>query len=123
MNIKSIPCESEKIVYRHLLRLGVPTEMRGYKYLKTAIMLCLQNEEYIYATTKMLYPMVAKKYMTAPTSVERNIRTAVEHVCKNTSQEVLRKYFGNVWNTQKDKLTNRKFIGGLVEYIKMEVVK
>ena len=108
----------EVAVYRHLLDLGVPTEMRGYKYIKAAVMLCLQNGEYIHSTTTMLYPEIANQYATTPAAVERNIRRAIEHVCRNTSRKVLREYFGNV---QGDKLTNRRFIAGLVEYIKMEV--
>lgn len=111
---------SEEVIYRHLVHLGVPTEMRGYKQLKAAVMLCLQNEEYIYSTTKMLYPEIASQYMTTSAAVERNIRHAIEHVCRNTSRDVLREYFGNV---QNDKLNNRRFITGLVEYIKMEVAK
>lgn len=110
--------DEEILCYRHLVHLGVPTEMRGYKYLKAAIMLCLQNEEYIHSTTTVLYPMVANQYATTPAAVERGIRTAIEHVCRNTSRKVLKEYFGNA---QGDKLTNRRFIAGLVEYIKMEV--
>lgn len=108
----------EEVIYHHLLDLGVPTEMRGYKYIKAAVMLCLQNEEYIHSTTTMLYPEIANQYATTPAAVERNIRRAIEHVCRSTSRKVLREYFGNV---QGDKLTNRRFIAGLVEYIKMEV--
>lgn len=114
---------SEWVIYRCLVRLGVPTEMRGYKYLKTAIMLCLQNEEYIYSTMKMLYPAIANQCMTTPAAVERCIRHAIGYVCENTSRDILREYFGNVWNVQRDRLNNRKFIAGLVEYIKMEVVE
>ena len=110
--------DEEILCYRHLVHLGVPTEMRGYKYLKAAIMLCLQNEEYIHSTTTVLYPEIASQYATTPAAVERSIRTAIEHVCRGTPRKVLKEYFGNV---QGDKLTNRKFIAGLVEYIKMEV--
>ena len=110
--------DKEILCYRHLVHLGVPTEMRGYRYLKTAIMLCLENEEYIHSTTTMLYPEIANQYATTSAAVERNIRRAIEHVCRNTSRKVLKEYFGNV---QGDKLTNRRFIAGLVEYIKMEV--
>ena len=110
--------DEEILCYRHLVHLGVPTEMRGYRYLKAAIMLCLQNGEYIHSTTTVLYPEIANQYATTPAAVERNIRRAIEHVCRNTPRKVLKEYFGNV---QGDKLTNRKFIAGLVEYIKMEV--
>lgn len=110
--------DEEILCYRHLVHLGVPTEMRGYKYLKAAVMLCLQNGEYIHSTTTMLYPEIANQYATTPAAVERNIRRAIEHVCRDTPRKVLKEYFGNV---QGDKLTNRKFIAGLVEYIKMEV--
>ena len=109
---------SEVVVYRYLVNLGVPTEMRGYKYIKAAVMLCLQNGEYIHSTTTMLYPEIASQYETTPAAVERNIRRAIEHVCRSTPRKVLKEYFGNV---QGDKLTNRRFIAGLVEYIKMEV--
>ena len=110
--------DEEILCYRHLVHLGVPTEMRGYRYLKTAIMLCLENEEYIYSVTQKLYPEIASQYATTPAAVERSIRTAIEHVCRGTPRKVLKEYFGNV---QGDKFTNRKFIAGLVEYIKMEV--
>lgn len=113
----------EETIYQHLRHLGVPIEMRGYKYLKTAIMLCLQNEEYIYSTIKVLYPAIASKCMTTPAAVERDIRRAIEYVCRNTSRDILKEYFGNVWSVQRDKLNNRRFIAGLVEYIKMEVIK
>ena len=112
--------DREILCYRHLVHLGVPTEMRGYKYLKTAIMLCLENEAYIHSTTTVLYPMIANQYETTPAAVERNIRRAIEHVCRNTSRKVLKEYFGSV---QCDKLTNRRFIAGLVEYIKAESFK
>lgn len=112
--------DEEILCYRHLVHLGVPTEMRGYRYLKAATMLCLENEEYIHSTTTVLYPEIANQYETTPAAVERNIRRAIEHVCRNTSRKVLKEYFGNV---QGDKLTNRKFIAGLVEYIKMESSK
>ena len=108
----------EVAVYRHLLDLGVPTEKRGYKYIKAAVMKKKQNGEYIHSTTTMLYPEIANQYATTPAAVERNIRRAIEHVCRSTARKVLREYFGNV---QGDKLTNRRFIAGLVEYIKMEV--
>ena len=110
--------DEEILCYRHLVNLGVPTEMRGYKYLKAAVMLCLQNGGYIHSTTTMLYPEIANQYETTPAAVERNIRRAIEHVCRSTPRKVLKEYFGNV---QGDKLTNRRFIAGLVEYIKMEV--
>lgn len=113
--------DKEILCYRHLVHLGVPTEMRGYKYLKAAIMLCLQNGEYIYSTTKKLYPEIASQYATTPAAVERSIRHAIEHVCRSTPRKVLKEYFGNILNVQGDKLTNRRFIAGLVEYIKMEV--
>ena len=110
----------EEVIYRHLVNLGVPTEMRGYKYIKAAVMLCLQNGEYIHSTTTMLYPEIANQYETTPAAVERNIRRAIEHVCGSTPRKVLKEYFGNA---QGDKLTNRRFIAGLVEYIKMESFK
>lgn len=113
----------EETIYRYLRHLGVPMEMLGYTYLKTAIMLCLQNEEYIHYATKMLYPEIARLHGTTAVAVERSIRHAIEHVCKNTSRDILREYFGNVWSVQRDKLNNRRFIAGLVEYIKMEVIK
>lgn len=113
--------DEEVLCYRHLVNLGVPTEMRGYKYLKAAVMLCLQNGEYIHSTTQKLYPEIANQYATTPAAVERNIRRAIEHVCRSTPRKVLKEYFGNIWNVQGDRLTNRKFISGLVEYIKMEV--
>lgn len=72
--------ENEKDVERLLRSLGIGATYRGYRYLNYGIRLCLANEDYLLAVSKLLYPQIAKYFHTTSSSVERDIRTAVK-VC------------------------------------------
>ena len=72
--------ENEKAVERLLRSLGIGATYRGYRYLNYGIRLCLADEDYLLAVSKLLYPQIAKYFHTTSSSVERDIRTAVK-VC------------------------------------------
>ena len=72
--------ENEKDVERLLRSLGIGATYRGYRYLNYGIRLCLADEDYLLAVSKLLYPQIAKYFHTTSSSVERDIRTAVK-VC------------------------------------------
>lgn len=107
-------------IARMLRELGVPCNVRGYAYLKTAIEYVYENSEAIHRITKELYPAVAKLYNTTASRVERCIRLAVELCFDNSSTEVLRYFFGNQISYHKGKVTNSAFIACLVEHIHLE---
>lgn len=107
-------------IARMLRELGVPCNIRGYAYLKTAIEYVYENDEAIHRITKELYPAVAKLHNTTVSRAERAMRRAVELCFENCSPEELRYFFGNQISYHKGKVTNSAFIACLVEHIRLE---
>lgn len=112
---------NEVVVYQQLKHLGIPANLKGYRYLQVGIQLVLEEPELIDHMTKAFYPKVARICNTTTPRAERAIRHAIEYVYENTDPEVPAEYFGNTMNASSGKLTNSQFIAGVVEYIKMEV--
>ena len=100
--------------------LGVPAHIKGYQYLREAIILSVMNEDIINAVTKSLYPLLAKKYQTTPSRVERAIRHAIEVAWNRGEIAVHDKIFGYTVNSNKGKPTNSEFIALLADKIRLE---
>ncbi len=90
--------------------IGVPAHIKGYQYLREAIMLCVNDSEIMNSVTKLLYPTVAKKYNTTPSRVERAIRHAIEVAWDRGDVDVLSSYFGYTIQNTRGKPTNSEFI-------------
>ena len=110
----------EDRVIKVLHEIGVPAHLKGYKHVKSAIILVIKNAQYIEALTKWLYPTVAKEYGTTPSKVERTIRHAIEVAWERGDVEILKKYFGNTISVVKGKPTNGEFIAMIAEIIKQQ---
>ena len=95
--------------------IGVPAHIKGYQYLREAIILTIQDMDIINAVTKVLYPEVAKRYSTTPSRVERAIRHAIEVAWDRGDIEVLQKYFGYTVSNIKGKPTNSEFIAMIAD--------
>ena len=95
--------------------IGVPAHIKGYQYLREAIILTVNDMEMINAVTKVLYPEVAKKFDTTPSRVERAIRHAIEVAWDRGDIEVLQKYFGYTVSNIKGKPTNSEFIAMIAD--------
>ena len=100
--------------------LGVPAHIKGYQYLREAILMAVNNEEIINAVTKSLYPLLAKKYETTPSRVERAIRHAIEVAWNRGEIAVHDKIFGYTVNSNKGKPTNSEFIALIADKIRLE---
>lgn len=107
----------EEKVSKVLFELGVPHHIKGYAYIKQAVLKILEDESFRENITKWLYPDVAKVYYTTSSRVERAIRHAIEKVFKNTNFEVLDKYFGNSIDVCKEKVSNKQFLITIADYI------
>lgn len=103
-----------------LLKAGVPAHLKGYHYLKTGIALVLENPEKLHATTKILYPEIAKKHGTTSSRVERAIRHAVEYMFDHAAPDLIEELFGNTLPYRTGKPTNSHFIATLVERLEEE---
>ena len=102
-------------------QLGIPAHIKGYWYLRYALILCTENNEMITSVTKTLYPAVAAKFKTASSGVDSNIRRAIEIAWDNKNEEVLRQYFGKTVLTRTKKPTNAEFIASVSEMLRIRI--
>ena len=93
-----------------LHQIGVPAHIKGYHYLRDAIIMAIEEPEIINAVTKQLYPSVAKHYATTSSRVERAIRHAIEVAWDRGDVDVLTSYFGYTIHNTRGKPTNSEFI-------------
>ena len=100
--------------------IGVPAHIKGYQYLREAIMMSVQDMEMLNAITKLLYPTIAGKYQTTPSRVERAIRHAIEVAWSRGRMETLDALFGYTINTGKGKPTNSEFIALITDRLRLK---
>ncbi|MCI8304837.1 MAG: sporulation transcription factor Spo0A [Lawsonibacter sp.] len=100
--------------------VGVPAHIKGYQYLRRAIIIAVEDMDVINAVTKVLYPEVAKSFGTTPSRVERAIRHAIEVAWDRGDLETLQKYFGYTVSNAKGKPTNSEFIAMIADRIRLE---
>ena len=100
--------------------VGVPAHIKGYQYLREAILIAVDDMDVINAVTKVLYPAVAKKFGTTSSRVERAIRHAIEVAWDRGDLETLQKYFGYTVNGAKGKPTNSEFIALIADRLVLE---
>ena len=111
----------ELMVTEIIHQIGVPAHIKGYYYLRDAILLKLDANAKIESVTKQLYPTVAKKNGTIATRVERAIRHAIEVAWDRGDVEVLNSYFGYTIHNQRGKPTNSEFISMIADKIRLKV--
>lgn len=109
----------EAAVTEIIHEIGVPAHIKGYQYLREAIILTINDMDIINAVTKVLYPEVAKKFGTTPSRVERAIRHAIEVAWDRGDIEVLQKFFGYTVSNIKGKPTNSEFIAMIADCLSL----
>jgi len=100
--------------------IGVPAHIKGYQYLREAIMMSVREPAMISSITKVLYPTIAKRFQTTPSRVERAIRHAIEVAWSRGRMETLDALFGYTVNTGKGKPTNSEFIALIADRIRLK---
>jgi two-component system response regulator (stage 0 sporulation protein A) len=110
----------ESLVTEIIHEIGVPAHIKGYQYLREAIILTINDMDIINAVTKVLYPTVAKKYSTTPSRVERAIRHAIEVAWDRGDLETLQKFFGYTVSNIKGKPTNSEFIAMIADRLSLQ---
>jgi len=101
--------------------IGVPAHIKGYQYLREAIIMTVEDMDVINAVTKILYPEVAKKFGTTASRVERAIRHAIEVAWDRGDLETLQKYFGYTVSNAKGKPTNSEFIAMIADRLQLDM--
>ena len=110
----------EKDVTDMIHEIGVPAHIKGYQYLREAIMMSVEDVEMLNSITKILYPTIAKKFQTTSSRVERAIRHAIEVAWNRGRMETLDAMFGYTINTGKGKPTNSEFIALIADKIRLQ---
>lgn len=100
--------------------IGVPAHIKGYQYLRDAIMICVKDIEMLSSITKILYPEIAKKHKTTPSRVERAIRHAIEVAWSRGKMDTIDELFGYTVSNGKGKPTNSEFIALIADKIRLE---
>ena len=100
-------------------QIGIPAHVKGYQYIREAILMVVEDVSLLGAVTKELYPDIAKKYDTASSRVERGIRHAIELAWERGQKDMLKRIFGYSMNIERQKPTNSEFIAVLSDKLRM----
>lgn len=109
----------EKDVTDMIHEIGVPAHIKGYQYLREAIMMSVEDTEMLNSITKILYPTIAKKFQTTSSRVERAIRHAIEVAWSRGNMDTLDSLFGYTISVGKGKPTNSEFIALIADKIRL----
>ncbi len=110
----------EKDVTEMIHEIGVPAHIKGYQYLREAIMMSVEDVEMLNSITKVLYPTIAKRFQTTPSRVERAIRHGIEVAWARGRSETLEALFGYTISAGKGKPTNSEFIALIADRIRLQ---
>lgn len=116
---KMVIHDLEQDVTNMIHEIGVPAHIKGYQYLREAIMMSVEDPSMISSITKILYPTIAKRFQTTPSRVERAIRHAIEVAWSRGRMETLDALFGYTIDTGKGKPTNSEFIALIADRIRL----
>lgn len=116
---KEVIRDLEQDVTDMIHEIGVPAHIKGYQYLREAIMMSVEDPGMISSITKILYPTIAKRFQTTPSRVERAIRHAIEVAWNRGRMETLDALFGYTIDTGKGKPTNSEFIALIADRIRL----
>lgn len=117
--VEGVP-DIETQVTKIIHQIGVPAHIKGYQYLRTAILLTIKDSDIINSVTKVLYPSVAKKYATTTSRVERAIRHAIEVAWDRGDVDTLNAYFGYTIQNNRGKPTNSEFIAMIADNLRLK---
>ena len=122
MNVRRTDKNSiETMVTGIIHEIGVPAHIKGYQYLREAIIIAVNDMDVINAITKVLYPQVAKTFQTTPSRVERAIRHAIEVAWDRGDLDTLQRFFGYTVSNTKGKPTNSEFIALIADKLQLQL--
>jgi len=117
--IKARPVDVE--VTNIIREIGIPAHIKGYQYLRDAIMMIIEEMELLGAVTKVLYPRIADKYSTTPSRVERAIRHAIEVAWGRGNMDMINRLFSYTVKLEKGKPTNSEFMAMVADKLRLEM--
>lgn len=115
--VKHLDVEVTNIIHE----IGIPAHIKGYLYLREAILMVIHRVDLLSGVTKELYPAIATKYKTTPSRVERAIRHAIEVAWSRGNVDVINAIFGHTVNRDRGKPTNSEFIAMVADKLRMQM--
>lgn len=112
--------ELERQISRFMLELGIPAHLRGYQFLRSAVLMCVQDMELVGSVTKLLYPDLARMYGTTAQKIERAIRNAIEVSWERGNSDIFEELFGYRNTSEYSRPTNSEYIAIVADYIRLE---
>ncbi|MCI8798561.1 sporulation initiation factor Spo0A C-terminal domain-containing protein [Acetatifactor muris] len=113
-------CELERYITDIMLDIGVPAHLKGYHYLRDAILLTGRNMEVVTSVTKLLYPTIARRFKTTDQKVERAIRNAIEVSWSRGNVETFEKVFGYSALSGRPRPTNSEYIARIADKVRLD---
>ncbi len=120
INLPVSAADLEKQVTSIILEVGIPAHVKGYQYVRRAILMAIRDPEVINGVTKVIYPTIAKEFKTTPSRVERAIRHAIEVAWDRGNVETLTALFGYSVSGSRGKPTNSEFIAMIADRLRLE---
>ncbi len=114
-------CDLERYITDIMLDIGVPAHLRGYQYLRDAIMLSGRDMEKVSRITKLLYPTIARRFRTTDQKVERAIRNAIEVSWTRGNTDTFEKMFGYSKSTGRTRPTNSEYIARIADKVRLDI--
>ena len=122
MDIVAMPeVELERYITKIMLEVGVPAHLKGYHYLREAIMISGKDMETVSSVTKLLYLEIAKRYRTTEQKVERAIRNAIEVSWGRGNMETFEELFGYSADSGKNRPTNSEYIARIADKVRLDL--
>lgn len=113
-------CELERYITDIMLDIGVPAHLKGYHYLRDAILLTGRNMEVVTSVTKLLYPTIARRFKTTDQKVERAIRNAIEVSWSRGNVETFEKVFGYSALSGRPRPANSEYIARIADKVRLD---
>lgn len=114
-------CELERYITEIMLDVGVPAHLRGYHYLRDAILLSGRDMEVVSSVTKLLYPTIARHFRTTDQKVERAIRNAIEVSWNRGNVETFERMFGYSVLSGRARPTNSEYIARIADKVRLDI--
>lgn len=114
-------CDLERYITDIMLDIGVPAHLKGYHYLRDAILLSGRDMEVVNSVTKLLYPTIARRFRTTGPKVERAIRNAIEVSWGRGNVETFEKMFGYSVLSGRTRPTNSEYIARIADKIRLDI--
>ncbi len=111
----------ERYITQIMLDMGIPAHLKGYHYLREAILISEQDMETVTSVTKLLYPSIAKRYHTTEQKVERAIRNAIEVSWQRGNASIFEELFGYSSLNGRQRPTNSEYIFRLADKIRLDI--